>query len=58
MGSDIYTFAAPVTFGTEKIGMAVVVRKAGVIKTKSGIMCMKLRIPKETCWYSAMGESS
>ena len=29
MGSDTYTFAAPVTFGTEKIGMAVVVRKAG-----------------------------
>lgn len=28
-GSDTYTFAAPVTFGTEKIGMAVVVRKAG-----------------------------
>lgn len=58
MRSDTYTFAAPVTFGTEKIGMPVVVRKAGVIKTRSGIMCMKLRIPKEICWHSAMRESS
>ena len=29
MGSDTYTFAAPVTFETEKIGMAVVVKQAG-----------------------------
>ena len=28
-GSDTYTFAAPVTFGTEKIGMAVVVKQTG-----------------------------